>query len=250
MWNGDFSSLLEAPFLSWPGTERGRSLLEGKTSGNVTCGEGCPAPSLWGWISPPTLWEKWKWALLILILLQNYYSSKHTNSVTTEVFSRPPLKLSPDESSSQLLFPDDKWWLVFFHQYFNSCLHIWAIMDAESLLVITGADCRGASLDAVGCQRRRHLLVTSGFQPRHLAAWQPAMAGVLIAVSERLMWPLLATFPLMLSPSRQLGSPESAQKTSLQNQPLASFCTYGWPLNSEMLWQLFCAWAGGRKLAK
>lgn len=49
----------------------------------------------------------------------------------------------------------------------------------QSLMVMTEADCRGDSLDKVGHPRQRHLSVTSGFQPRHLAVWQPSEAGVL-----------------------------------------------------------------------
>lgn len=38
MWNGDFSSLLEAPFLSWLSTETG------ETSGNVACRDSSQLP--------------------------------------------------------------------------------------------------------------------------------------------------------------------------------------------------------------
>lgn len=49
-------------------------------------------------------------------------------------------------------------------------MHVLAIMNTESLMVITEADGRGDSLDTVGQQRLGHPSVTSGFQP---GVWLP-----------------------------------------------------------------------------
>ena len=138
-------------FLSWPKAQRGRrSWLEEDTSGNVTCGEGegglAPRPPEPGFPSSsqqesrgsPSDWNHTSESLPL-----------QTHSVTSESFPGLPIKPSWDKSCEQLLFRADKRLLVFFHQYLNTCLHSWAITDAQRLIVITEADLGGDSRDAI-----------------------------------------------------------------------------------------------------
>lgn len=62
-------------------------------------------------------------------------------------------------------------------------------------------------------------------------------------------WPPSAL--MLFSPQQLSPQPQQVQwKAPLQSQPLAFFCRYDWPLNAELLWQPFHACPGGRNLTK
>lgn len=167
MWNGDFSSPREACFsLLAEGTEQeeelaGRGhiwkcdLRRGRGRPGPRPPEpGFPSSSQQESRGSPSDWNHTSESLPL-----------QTHSVTSESFPGLPIKPSWDKSREKLLFRADKRLLVFFHQYLNTCLHSWAITDAERLMVITEADLGGDSRDALGRQER-----LAGFSP---GPWLP-----------------------------------------------------------------------------
>ena len=72
MWNGDFSSLLEAPFSFLAKRTEREELARGENIWKCDLQGGRPSSQ-----PPEALREKGERALLSLIILQSYYSSKH-----------------------------------------------------------------------------------------------------------------------------------------------------------------------------
>lgn len=225
-WNGGFSSLLETLFLAWPSTQRGGSLLEEKTSGNVTCGQGCPAPSLHRLDFPLQLSERkeperfWFWSYFRIITAENIQTAWWLRDFSGFPWSAPEIKAVNTCSSGMIT----SCWFLLINILITICTfwQFWTQADGDDSRRLqrwfTG---RSWPSEATPSLRQ------AGFSPTpgHLAAFRSRCAdGCRCGTADR---ERLAAFP-----SEALLSKTRAPKAEL----LAAVCRCDWPLNSKLLW--------------
>lgn len=203
-WNGGFSSLLETLFLAWPSTQRGGSLLEEKTSGNVTCGQGCPAPSLHRLDFPLQLSERkeperfWFWSYFRIITAENIQTAWWLRDFSGFPWSAPEIKAVNTCSSGMI----NSCWFLLINILITICTfwQFWTQADGDDSRRLqrwfTGRSWPSEATPSL-CDKR--------VSAPHLATWLPSEAGVLMAVgAERLIgsgW--LPSPPRLSSPRRE-----------------------------------------------